>query len=180
VSAGVHERLASVDQREIQIRNHLARTGAQGLTEQFALRIDDRGETATRDRSHRAAGVGHDLLLLLGIQPGGRSDHEDAGLERVIADLGLGLLREQVAEDRSREHRRMDLFAIGDHRVSGERVVVLPTGQLTDATHRAVHGSKSAAIALAPNYAFVIGGGDLAATLDQRPVGVEKQLSVED
>ena len=72
----------------------------------------------------------------------------------------------------------MDLLAVGDQRVSGQRVVVLPTGQLADATHRAVHGLKSAAIALAPNNPFVIRRGDLAATLDQRSVGIEKQLGV--
>src|ERR1700739_429560 len=97
----------------------------------------------------------------------------------MIAYLGFGLLSEQVAENGSGEHRRMDLLAVGDQRVAGERIVVLPTGQLADATHRAVDGSKSAAIALAPDYAFVIRGGDLAATLDQRSVGIEKQWSVE-
>ena len=36
VSAGIHERLAFVDQREVQIRDHLAFPGTQGLTEQTA------------------------------------------------------------------------------------------------------------------------------------------------
>ena len=52
----------------------------------------------------------------------------------------------------------MGLFAIGDQCVSGERVVVLPAGQLTGATYRAVDGSQPAAVAPAPNHAFVIGG----------------------
>ncbi len=73
----------------------------------------------------------------------------------------------------------MDLFAIGDQCVSGERVVVLPAGQLTDTTYRAVDGSQSAAVTLSPNHPFVIGGGDLATTLDQFSVGIEKQLTVE-
>ena len=33
VPAGVHESLAFVDQREVQVRDHLTFTGAHGLTE---------------------------------------------------------------------------------------------------------------------------------------------------
>src|SRR5271165_1268477 len=102
VSAGVHESLAFVDQCEVQIRDHLTLTGAQGLTEQFALWRDDRGEAATRERSQGGARVGHDLRLLIGIQPCCRGNHKDTRLKRVIARLDLGLSREQVAENRSR------------------------------------------------------------------------------
>src|SRR5271166_1596196 len=179
MSARVHEGLTFVNQRKVQIADHLSFTRAQGLTEQLPLRSDDRGEAATRDRAHRTTGVGRNLPLLIRIQPSRRGNHEDARLEGMIAHLNFGLLREQVAEDRSGEHRGMDLLAIGYQRVSGQRVVVLPTGQLTDATHRAVHRSKSAAIPLPPYHPFVIRGGDLPPTLDQCSVSVEKQLSVE-
>jgi hypothetical protein len=114
VSGGVHERLTFVDQREVQIADYFAFAGTQRLPEQFALRCDDRGEAASRDRSRRAARVRHDLPLLIGIEPSGRANHENARLERVIAYLDFGLSSEQVAEDRSRKHRGMDLLAIGD------------------------------------------------------------------
>jgi hypothetical protein len=48
VTAGVHERLAFVNQPKVQIGDHLAFTGPQRLAEQFALRRGDCGEAATR------------------------------------------------------------------------------------------------------------------------------------
>jgi hypothetical protein len=149
VPAGIHERLALINQAKVKIGYHRAFAGPQRVTEQLALWGDDCGEAATRYRAHWAACVGHDLLLLVGIQPRRRGNHEDARLERMVSHLDFSLLREQVTEDRSREHRRMDLLAVGDERVPGQRVVVLPTRQLTNATHRAVDGAKSAAVALA-------------------------------
>ncbi len=41
------------------------------------------------------AGVGHDLRLLIGIQPAGGIDDEAARFECVIADADFGLFREE-------------------------------------------------------------------------------------
>ena len=72
----------------------------------------------------------------------------------------------------------MDLLAVGHQRVAGQRVVMLPACQLADAADRAVDGPQPGAIALPPDHAFMVGRGDLAATLDQGAVGVEQQLRV--
>src|SRR4029077_18154912 len=66
--------------------------------------------------------------------PGQRSPRDR--LERMLPDVDLRLLRKQVAEDRARIHRRVDLLAVGHHRVAGQRVVMLPTRQLTKAADR--------------------------------------------
>ena len=113
--SGVHERLTFVDQREVQITDYFAFAGTQRLPEQFALRCDDPGEAASRDRSRRAAGVRHDLPLLIGIEPSGSANHENARLERVIAYPGLRSARaNRSPKIRSGKHRGMDLLAIGD------------------------------------------------------------------
>jgi hypothetical protein len=56
-------------------------------------------EAAAGDRADAAAGVLHDLRLLIGIQPGGRADDEARRLQRMLPDVDLGLLGKQVAED---------------------------------------------------------------------------------
>jgi hypothetical protein len=55
---------------------------------------------------------------------------------------------------------------------------MLPARQLTNATGRAVYGAEARTVALAPHHALVIGGRDLAASLDQGAVGIEEQLRV--
>ncbi|MNY17867.1 hypothetical protein D3C86_1512120 [compost metagenome] len=72
----------------------------------------------------------------------------------------------------------MDLFAIGHQGITGQRVEMLPAGQLPDAPYRAVDGPQAGAVAHAPDHALVVGRGNLAATLDQRAVGIEQQLRV--
>ena len=53
-----------------------------------------------------------------------------------------------------------------------------PTGKSTDASRRAVHGAKAAAVALAPDHPFVIGGSDLAPLEDERSICVKDELRV--
>ena len=53
VAARIHHSLAPVDQGEIEIGNHHAFTGTQGLAQQFAFRRDDRGKAAAGDRADR-------------------------------------------------------------------------------------------------------------------------------
>src|SRR5262245_39575178 len=55
---------------------------------------------------------------------------------------------------------------------------MLPTRQLAYATDSTIDSYESAAVALAPHHPFVEGGRDLAPTLDQCAVRVEKQLRV--
>ena len=74
----------------------------------------------------------------------------------------------------------MNLLTIGHQGVAGQRVVVLPAGQLTDAPHGAVHTAQTGAIALPPDHAFMIGRGYLAAVLDARAVSIEQELRVID
>lgn len=98
----------------------------------------------------------------------------------MLADVDFCLRREQVAEDRTWIHRGMDLLTVGDHRVAGERIVVLPACQLADAAGLAVDGAQSGAVTLTPDHSLVIGRADLAASLDQRTVRVKQQLRVVD
>ena len=125
-----------------------------------------------------AAGVFHDLRLLIGIQPGCRADHEARRLERMLTDVDLGLLGEQVAEDRTRIHRGVDLLAVRHQRVARQRVVVLPARQLTNAADLAVDGAQARTVTLTPDHALVVRGRDLAAPLNQGAVSVEEKLGV--
>src|SRR5678809_1038508 len=72
----------------------------------------------------------------------------------------------------------MNLLAVGHHRVSRQRVVMLPACQLTNAADMAFDGAQARAVSLAPDHALVIGGRDLAAPLDQGAVGIEQKLGV--
>src|SRR5687767_4555314 len=71
-------------------------------------------------------------------------------------------------------HRRVNLLAVGHHRVARQWIVMLPARQLADATDLAVNGAQTRAVALTPDHALVIGRRDLAAALDQRSVGVKE------
>src|SRR6185436_10180511 len=125
-----------------------------------------------------AAGVPGDLRLLIGIEPRGRADDEAAGLQRVLPDVDLRLLGEQRPEDRTGIHRGVDLLAVGHHRVSGERVVMLPAGELTDAARPAVDGAKTRSVSLAPDHSLVIRRRDLAAALKQGSIRIEEELGI--
>ena len=96
----------------------------------------------------------------------------------MIADADFGLLREERTAERTRPHRRVNLFTIGDERVAGQRVVVLPARQLADAPDGAVDGRQTGGVTTSPDHSFVEGGQDLAPTLQQSAVGVEEQLRV--
>jgi hypothetical protein len=74
VAARTHQPLPSVDPAEIEISDQHAFTRTQGRAEQSALRGDDHGETAARDRADVAMVVLHDPGLLIGVQPGGADD----------------------------------------------------------------------------------------------------------
>jgi len=73
----------------------------------------------------------------------------------------------------------MNLLAIRDKCISGQRVVVFPTCQLADPPDGAVDGDQAPPVALPPEDAFVIGRRGLSPALDERAVGVEQQLGVE-
>src|SRR5512142_2700691 len=167
VAARIHQPLPLVDQAEIQVGDQHAFTRTQGRAEQFALRGDDRGEAAARDRPDVATGVLHYPGLLIGVQPGGGADDEAAGFQGVLADVDLDQLGEGLAPERAGIHRRVDLLAVGHQGVTGERVVMLPARERADAPDRAVDGAQARAVALPPDQALVVGRGDLAAMLEQ-------------
>lgn len=72
----------------------------------------------------------------------------------------------------------MDLLAVGDQGVAGQRIEVLVARQLSDAPDCAVDRAQPTTVALAPDHPFVVGRHDLAAALQQGAVGVEQQLRV--
>src|SRR4249919_3386137 len=112
VNHRVHQQLAAIDHAEVEVGDDLAFALAKRFADQHALRRDDRGEAAPGDRTDRAAGVLHDLRLLVGIEPGGRVHHEAARFQGVLADVDLHALREALAEGRARVHGGMNLLAI--------------------------------------------------------------------
>src|SRR4029453_17774890 len=59
----------------------------------------DRGEATAGDRADAAAGVLHDLRLLIGIQPGRGADDEAPGLQCILPNVNVRLLGELVPED---------------------------------------------------------------------------------
>ena len=178
VAARVHQLLALVDQREVEVGDDHAFARADGLAQQGSIGCHDRGEATAGDRADAAAGVLHDLRLLIGIQPGRGADDEARRLQCMLPDVDFRLLGKQVAEDGARIHRRVDLLAVGHHRVPRQRVVVLPACQLANAADLAVDGAQARAVALAPDHALVIGGRDLAAPLNQGAIGIEEKLGV--
>jgi hypothetical protein len=100
VAARVHQVLAPVDPREVEISDHDAFAGAHRLADERPVGRDDRGEAPARQGTGVAAGVSGDLRLLIGIEPRGRADDEAPGLQRVLPDVDLRLLGEQRPEDR--------------------------------------------------------------------------------
>jgi len=60
----------------------------------------------------------------------------------MLPDVDQRLLGNQVVVDGTTIHRRVDLLAVGHHRVARERVVVLPARQLADAANLAVNGAQ--------------------------------------
>ena len=95
----VHHLLASIDQHEIEIGNHLAFSGTEWFADQFTFGRDDCRETAAGDWSNAASGVLHDLRLLFGIQPRRCVDDETAGFKGVLADIDLCLLGKSIARE---------------------------------------------------------------------------------
>jgi hypothetical protein len=75
----------------------------------------DGGEATDRDCADAAASVVDNLRLLLGVQPGRSADDKASRLQ--LADVGLRLLGEQFTENGARIHCRVDLLAVGHHRV---------------------------------------------------------------
>ena len=61
----------------------------------------------------------------------------------MLLHIDFYFLRKRLAEHGAGIHRRMDLLAIGHHRVPCERVVVLKTCQLTNACDLAVNSAQT-------------------------------------
>ena len=99
VAARVHERLALVDEREVEVRDDHAFARAERLADQGAIGCHDRSKATARDWANAAAGILDDLRLLIGIQPGRRADDETGRFQCMLPDVDFRLLREQGAED---------------------------------------------------------------------------------
>jgi hypothetical protein len=99
VAARVHQALALVNPREVRIGDYFAFFRSQRLTHQCAVWRDDRRKATAGDRSDAAAGVLHDLRLLIEIEPGRGVDDEASGLQRMLADVDLHLLGDNVARE---------------------------------------------------------------------------------
>src|SRR5262245_58330819 len=96
----------------------------------------------------------------------------------MLPNVDLRLFCKQLAEDGARIHGRVDLLAVGHHRVPRQGVVMLPARQLTNAADLAVYGAQTRTVTLTPDHTLVVGGRDLAAPLEQGAVGIEQKLSV--
>lgn len=55
---------------------------------------------------------------------------------------------------------------------------MLPASKLSDAADGAIDGTQPRAVTLAPDHALMLGGRDLAASLDQFAIGIEQKLRV--
>lgn len=143
MTSRIHHMLPSVDQREIEVDGDFPFARAEGLTQYAPIRRDDRREATTRYRSDLAARVLHDLRLLVSIQPGSSANHKAPRLQCMLPHIDFRLLCKRIAKHGAGVHRRVNLLAIGHHRVPCERVVVLKTRQLPDACDLAVNGPQT-------------------------------------
>ncbi len=89
MAAQVHQLLALVDQREIEVSDDQALVAADRVHEQASIGGRDRGEVTAGDRINTAASVLDDLRLLLGIQLGGSADDETRRLQCMLPDVDL-------------------------------------------------------------------------------------------
>ena len=108
-------------------------------------------------------GIGRDRGVVAGVEPGGGADHKATGLQGVVAHGHRRLLAKDRPYQGARELGAVELLPLGHQGKAGQGVVVLPTGQGTDAAQATLHHLQAGAIALAPDHPFVIGGCDLAA-----------------
>ena len=157
MSLGNLSRLSRAETRSISTENP---TGAKG---QGGRHVDP-----THGPS-RELGTGWKVRPCTGVKPGETI---------VLADVDGDLFGEDVSRERAGVHRRVDLLAVGHQCVACQRVVMLPARQRPDAPDRAVDGPQPRAVTHTPDHAFVVGGGNLAAMLDQGAVGVEEELRV--
>src|SRR5260370_21478242 len=94
----------------------------------------------------------------------------------MLPNVDLRLLGKQVAEDRARKHRRVDMLAVGHHGIARQRVVMLPTRQLANSADRTRDSAQAGAVPLTPDHALMIGRRDLATPLNQRALCVTEPL----
>jgi hypothetical protein len=95
-----------------------------------------------------------------------------------MADRHLDLLGEDRPDHRARKLRNMNLFVLRHEGVAGERVVVLPAGERSDAAGRGLDDREARAVALAPDHPLMKRWCDLAALENQPTVGIENQLRI--
>src|SRR4029078_1239116 len=98
-TAGVHFGLPPVDQGEVKIGNNDPFTGPQRFTHQFTKWRDNRSKAAAGNRANGTVGVFHELGLLIRVYPSSCVDDKATGLQCVLSDIDLGLLREEIAPE---------------------------------------------------------------------------------
>src|ERR1700733_5718461 len=136
--------LPLVDQREIEVDGDFTFARADGLPHYAPVGRDDSSEAAAGDRAEvGGAGVRGNLSLLVSVQPSCSANDKVPTLQRVLPDCDFGPLCKPIAEHGAGEHRRVDLLAIGHHRVPCERVVVLKTCQLTNTCDLTVDSAQT-------------------------------------
>src|SRR5215469_4504976 len=81
VAARVHQLLALVDQREVEISNYSSFARADWLDQQASIGCRDRGEATAGDCADVAASVLGNLRLLVGVQPGRGTDDKASRLQ---------------------------------------------------------------------------------------------------
>jgi hypothetical protein len=88
-------------------------------------------------------GVRGNLSLMVSVQPSCRANDKTPRVQRVLPDCDFGPLCKPISEHGAGKHRRVDLLAIGHHRVPCERVVVLKTSQLTNTCDLTVDSAQT-------------------------------------
>ena len=126
----VHHALALGDQGQIQIRDHQPFAFGQRRGQMSTFRRDDRRETAARKRlGHGAVRVQRRLLFIR--QPAGGVNDERRRLGRMMPDCRLDLVREHLADHRTRKLGDMDFLVLRHEGVARQWVVVFPAGPVS-------------------------------------------------
>ena len=177
VADAVHHSFAFGDQGAIEFGDGQTLPVRQRPGQVAALRADHRC-VATPLKGFMQGDVRGDRGVIGRIEPGRGTDHKAARLEGVVPQCHRRLFAEDGPDQRTRELGAVDLLPLAHQGEAGQRVVVLPAGQGSDAADGRGHHLESGTIALAPHHPLVIGGGDLAAFEHHLAIGIDQQLGV--
>ncbi len=143
VPARIHQLLALIDQREVEIGYDHAFARTDRIADKCSIRRDDGGEASAANWADTATGILHDLRLLIGIEPSRCAHDEARRLQCVLANVDFCLPGKQVAENGAGVHGGVNLLAIGHHGVARQRVVMLPASELAHAADFCVYRAQA-------------------------------------